>query len=813
MKSIVFLLLENLLFSPFDKQAETMKTLFTTLFLLAVAVIGFSQNEKTQTVSGQIIDKTTKQPLVGATVILLGSNPVLGTTSDIDGKFIFSNVPIGRQSFETSFIGYGTYVESGVVVTSSNSIEINIELEPSQVLSDEVVVKARKFSNDPVNEFSTVSTRSFSGEETNLFAAAINDPGRVALSFPGVQQGNFDTENDVIIRGNSSVGMLWRLEGIDILTPNHFARTGSSGGGVTIFSSEIIGRSDFSTGGMAAEYGNAISGAMDIHFRKGNKKEFGYKARLNLIGADLAAEGPIQKDRSSFLVNYRYSTLGLMTQLGFPVLGERVVNTFQDLSFNLSFDSKDRKTLTTIFGLGGLSFENNQPVANPLERDIFDNEHWEDRQRGSDMAAVGITVTKLLTEKSWLKFVVAGMANDIWRENDTLSLEDERFRYETEDFRDRRIALAGSYVYQLSNNLRFKTGFQAHQINYTFFKEELPRSNVIDPFRQIEVNANGEGNTQLLQGYFQTKYQFNPKFEMNAGLNLMYLTLNQNASLDPRLSFKYNLSQNQELGLAYSIQSQHAPLALHNFSSESGQLTNLDLDFMQAQHFVLSYKNSLGKSLRLQVEPYFQLLNNIPVTPDLNDNLYWFLNDKVGFTSRELVSEGKGRNYGVDVALEKFFSGDFFLLATGSIFENEYAPLNGEYFSSRYNTGWVSSLSFGKEWTFRSGNTFLLGGRSLYNGGFRFTPFDAAASELARAYVPDTTQPWADQVDPYFRIDTRTAYRFNFSNSSLLLSLDIQNLTNHDNPRGIRYLAESNTLDFRNHPSGFLPLLGIEFEW
>ncbi|MFK7935328.1 MAG: carboxypeptidase-like regulatory domain-containing protein [Saprospiraceae bacterium] len=412
-----------------------MKNQLLYLTFLLFPCLLFAQT--TQTISGVVLDKITQQPIIGAN-IMVSNNAQLGTTTDADGMFSIPTVPVGRQTLNCSYIGYQDYQSEAIIVRSTKPIFMEIELSEGLEI-DEVVVTAAGKVNSPVNELAVVSTRSFSAEETDRIAASVNDPGRLALAYPGVAQGGDDNENDIVIRGNSPFGMLWRLEGIDIPNPNHFARPGTSGGGVTVFSSQLLSRSDFSTGGMPAEYGNAISGVMDVHFRKGNKRERAHRFRLGVVGIDLSTEGPIKRDSSSYLVNYRYSTLGILTNLGVYLVGERVTNDFQDLSFNLAFDG-NAKNKFTVFGIGGLSREHYQPVDDPEQRDPTRSSHFEDRIRDGNMGAIGVTYTHLINKQSFFKAAVALMGREIDFFYDVLDDDNNRTNYHDELHRETRLA-------------------------------------------------------------------------------------------------------------------------------------------------------------------------------------------------------------------------------------------------------------------------------------------------------------------------------------------------------------------------------------
>ncbi len=341
-----------------------MRPLLLSLFLLCIHVA--SAQNPTQTIRGIVRDKASKQLLIGASVEVLSTKQV--SITDNEGAFLLEKVPVGRINLRVQYLGYEPLTLEDIILQSTKESYLEFELNEGQIALDQVVVNASKNAFEAVNASSTVSTRSLTAEETERIPAGANDPGRVALSYPGVQRGENDTENQIVVRGNSPAGILWRLEGIDIPNPNHFAVIGSSGGGITVFSAQLLARSDFSTGGFAAEYGNAFSGVFDIHFRQGNFFKSSNRFRLSLLGIDLSKEGPIQKGRSSYLVNYRYSTLGLLSSMGIYLVGERVTNDFQDLSFNLVFKSKNNKSVHTVFWHRRPEFRALQRVVAPLGR-------------------------------------------------------------------------------------------------------------------------------------------------------------------------------------------------------------------------------------------------------------------------------------------------------------------------------------------------------------------------------------------------------------------------------------------------------------
>ncbi|MEL6650639.1 MAG: TonB-dependent receptor [Bacteroidota bacterium] len=799
-----------------------------SLLLLLLALPGILAAQVTQTIRGNVIDTDTRQPIVGARVFVEEDGIKVGGLTDERGQYRLENVPVGRRTIKCTYSGYQNYVSDAIVLNSTKELVVEIKMTENigESTTDEVLITARDYPTKAVNELSVVSTRSFNAEETERYAASVNDPSRMALSLPGVQQGGDETENDIIIRGNSSYGVLWRLEGIDIPNPNHFARPGTSGGGVTVFSAQLLDRSDFSTGGMPAEYGNAIAGAFDVHFRKGNMEEREYRIKLGLLGLDFATEGPISQGRSSYLVNYRYSTLSVLNDLGFNLVGERVDNDFQDLSFNLAFNSKDGRSQTTWFGIGGLSRERYRPVAVATERDPERNDHWEDRDRVSNMGASGITHTYLVDEKSVLKLVVAGMYGQINYDYDTLDMNDNRFRYNTERYEDRRMAASVSYVRKFDAKTRLKAGIFFNQIFFSFFRQSLPRSPLND-LTQVEldraISVEGDGQTQTFQAYAQVSRQLTEKLKLNAGAHFLFLNLNNSYEIDPRISLQYVPDRKQTISVAYGIHSQILPLGQYFFAQQDTSLTgetittqpNFDLEMIRSHHAILAYNYLFGKSLRVGVDVYLQRLYQVPVRTDVNST-WWMLNNQSGVATDPLVNDGKGLNYGANVFLEKIFSGNIFFLLTASRFESKFELADGRVFDTRFGTRFGSSLTLGKEWTFEKGSVLQAGFRTMFNGGFRYTPITQIEdpNEPGRMiYISDESRINEGQVDPYIRTDCRISYRVNKPKFASVLSLDIQNVLNRKNPRSISWDASTGDIRFNRHNGGLIPVLSYRIDF
>jgi hypothetical protein len=267
----------------------------------------------TQTLRGRVFDASSKSGLPGANVIILNSNPLIGTTTDINGSFSIENVPVGRTSIQVSYMGYKPVVRPEILVSSGKQTVISVELEEDVIQAKEVEIKASVDKDKPINSMAMISARSFSVEESRRYAGSADDPMRAVSNFAGIASSPDVNSNEIVIRGNSPKGMLWRVDGVDIPNPNHYAYVGTSGGGLTMFSSQVLSNSDFYTAAFPAEYGNALSGVFDMRFRNGNNARHEFALQIGIQGLDVSAEGPFMKNKpGSFLFNYRYSILAFL---------------------------------------------------------------------------------------------------------------------------------------------------------------------------------------------------------------------------------------------------------------------------------------------------------------------------------------------------------------------------------------------------------------------------------------------------------------------------------------------------------------------
>ena len=249
-----------------------MKHFLVCLLFLVINFSGFSQS-LTQIIRGTVIDENTKTPLVGVLIeAQLGENKK-GVISDEAGNFKFENMPIGRYTINFNYLGYETSSISQLEVTSTKEVVLNVEMLEKITTAATVVVRGRKDKSKTINQMVSVSGRTFSIEESQRYAGGRGDVARMAQNFAGVQ-GADDSRNYIVVRGNSPMGVLYRLEEVDIPNPNHFSSAGTTGGPISMLNNNVLQNSDFLSGAFPAEYGNATAAVFDLGMRKGNNERF-----------------------------------------------------------------------------------------------------------------------------------------------------------------------------------------------------------------------------------------------------------------------------------------------------------------------------------------------------------------------------------------------------------------------------------------------------------------------------------------------------------------------------------------------------------
>ncbi len=784
----------------------TPKQTLIFFYLMLFAFAGYAQ-ELTQTVRGTVVDKISKTAMPGATVILVGTDPVIGSTTDVDGNFKLNKVPVGTHNIKISFIGYKDVLLPNVIVNSGKEVVLNVPIEEDIVKMEEIVVTADQNieKNKPLNDFATVSARTFSVEETRKFAAAVNDPARAAVSYAGVVATS-DGNNTISIRGNSPYGLLWRMEGVDIPNPNHFANVGASGGGISILSSQLLTNSDFMTGAFASEYGNALAGVFDLNLRKGNNEKREYTIQAGFLGTDFAAEGPFSKNyRGSYLINYRYSTLSILSNLGVNV-GDAVTN-FQDLSYNIYLPT-NRFGNFSLFGFAGLSDQNQNAKK--------DSTQWEEEYNRysssyfSNTGAAGLKHAITINPKTYIQsaFVLSG--NDSGYGEDRL--DDDyvpQFNFKR-NFVNQKATLSSVMNNKINAQHSLRSGVYFNRYFYDLRQRHLDHETDL-----IEEPLNAKGGVSTLQAFAHWNYRINEKLTFNYGLHFLTLLDNVTYSIEPRASLKYDLNEQQSLSFGYGQHSQMQPVGVYEAQVQQADGSfikpNKDLDFNKAHHFVLGYDRSLTKYLRVKAETYYQHLYNIAVKDDVTSSISSLVIEE-GYFTDPMVNKGTGRNYGVELTVEQFTHNDFYFLLSTSLYDSKYKALDGVLRNTRFNGNHAVSFTAGKEYQWKKNRTFGVNLRGIYTGGFRTTPIDLGKSQQNGETEYIESLAFTQQLPDYFRTDLRISLKRNLSKVTRTLALDLQNATNHKNLGGQYYEPRSGEMK-KWYQLPLLPVLSYRLEF
>jgi len=769
-----------------------------------------SAQNYTQTVKGTILDKGVKTPLIGATVVLVpvanSTETALGAVTDLDGHFRIAHAPVGKIALKVTYLGYKEAILNNITVNSGKEVDLTIEMEEEVLSAGEVVITAKVEKQKALNELATVSARTFSVEETQRFAAAVNDPARMASSYAGVVMRD-DGNNHIVIRGNAPNGLLWRMEGVDIPNPNHFSNVGSSGGGISILSAQVLTNSDFMTGAFAAEYGNALSGVFDLKLRKGNPDKYEYTLQAGVLGLDAAAEGPMRIGRQSgsFLVNYRYSTLSLLSKMGVEI-GDASTN-FQDISFNLWMPAGKAGTFT-MFGLGGLSTQKASGVADSLRWEEDLNKKYSFNFL-ANTGVVGITHSKAW-ERTFLKTVVsASNTENGYQEDEFQPNYDLRRNY---DQRHRQMKYTVSSVLNHKFNARhfLRTGAYVNLLDFNFRQSEWD-----DTQEYLQQQVRTKGQTQTVNAFAQWQFRATRRLTLNAGLHSFSFLLNQKHSIEPRAGLKYAFTGRNSISLGYGLHSQMQPLGVYFAETENGQANpNRDLDLTKSHHIVLSYDQSLRGNLHLKTEAYYQDLYHVPVSGGQATS-YSMLNSIDGFESQPLVNEGRGRNYGFELTFEKFLTRGLYFLLSSSVYESKYQGSDGVWRNTRYNGNYATTFTAGKEWNWNKGRKNRTVGFNLklvHAGGFHDTPVDLAASRAEGSTVRDNSRAFEEQMPDYFRLDVGARLKRNYAHLTTTVGLDIQNTTNRQNVLNRYYDAQDFMVKY-NRQTGLIPVLFYRVEF
>lgn len=773
------------------------KLSLTTLIIVMFTTLAFSQ-KLTQTVRGAIIDTDSKLPLIGANVMIPGTDPLIGTATDVNGKFRLENIPLGRITLRLSYIGYEYKTIPNIVVNSGKEVVLNLNMQESAVKMDEVVVKPNKNKGEALNDMSLISARSISVEETDRYTGSFNDPSRIMSNFAGVASTQ-DGSNDIIVRGNSPKYVQWRLEGVEITNPNHFEDQNSVSGGISALNNNLLATSDFYSGAFSPEYGDVLSGVYDVKLRRGNNEKFESIFGFGLLGTDFTVEGPFKKGYAgSYLVNYRYSTASIISDLG--LIDIAGIPKFQDAAFKVVLPTQRTGTFS-FFALGGLNgflFEDIKADLwqTPGDRSM-NSEISEDYDKSNYLLNSGVNHTLSINENSFIKTTLSysstGMKDDIF-ESRIIETDDGEGGVlldtvgRTLNFNSRLMKSAYRGAITYSNKLNAKNKIQIGT-KYTLFDYDNNQSMLQNDSATRVTLVDFKENVGTVRNFISWKHRLNENITVVSGFHNMNVLLNNKSTLEPRLAVNWKLNNTSSISAGYG---KHSNMErIHNYFSkvelEDGNVIepNKDLDLLKAHHFVLGYEKRFTENLMAKVEVYYQDLYNLPVE-NSDTSYYATINEGLEYRYVDLVNKGTGKNTGVEFTLERFFNNNYYYLINASLYDSKYKSLEGVERNTQYNGNYLVNILAGKEFgnLGKKGNqTLALNGKVFFGGGRKIIPL-LRDEQGNLAVDPENNRYWdyekafENKIEDIFQLNVSIIYKWNKPNVTHEIFIDLGNITN-----------------------------------
>lgn len=745
-----------------------------------------------QTVRGRIIDRQTLQPLAGANIIILSTNPLQGTASDLQGYFSIPAVAVGRIDVRISYMGYREINLTSLSHISARELILNIEMEPTIIKGSEVVISASASKAEAINPLASISARGFTVEETERFAGSRNDVARMASNYAGVVVSS-DNRNDIVVRGNSPSGLLWRLEGIDIPSPNHWAAFGSSGGPVSMLNNSLLANSDFLSGAFPAEYGNATASVFDLRMRNGNDQQHEFLGQVGFNGFELGAEGPLlRQNRSSYLVNFRYSTMEVFERIGMN-FGSTGIPKYKDLSFKVNLPQTQLGSLS-IFALGGrskIAFLDSNRKGDDL--DYYAGEGF-DIVNSADLGIVGFNHIINLNADTWMRSTLAISHRNMRTRVDSLvQPQMNPFLLYGGDLRENRLAGSLAIIHHPNRRNTLKAGmsFSLRQLN-------LVDSAFSNTYAQIITLRSKQGQSSLLQPWLHWQHHFNNTLTLNTGFHYQYFVLNHTSSLEPRAGLKWQFAPQHSFSAGMGRHSQILAETVYFTKVYDGNkyhTPNLSLGMIKSDHLVVGYDWNFDSFTRMRIETYYQKLFNVPVN-GAQSTSYSMLNEGANFgvfNPDTLSSIGIGQNLGLEFTLERFFHKGFYYLFTASAFDSKYKGSDGVWRNTAFNNNFITNILAGYE--FKVGQSSKrkslidINLRTTWAGGQRYVPFVTVWDEESQLYNRQwlNERAFENRYQDYWRTDLSIGFKRNTGSTTQEWMIEITNLWNTQNIHSMKF--------------------------
>jgi hypothetical protein len=735
---------------------------------LVFTTLSNAQNELTQTIRGRVVDAVTGAPIPSVAVSV--SDKMEKKETDTEGAFRFDKMTVGRYNISLKCLGFQSLTLQNIAIESGKETVLELKMTASNTLLDSFEVRSTTTALAKIGLAESVNM-----ETLQRLPANFSDVARMLTTVAGVSS-ETDAANHISVRGLSPNALQWFLEGAEIVNPNHLSNAGTigdratqNGGGVSIFSTQVLERADFYKGSTPTDFGNALGGAVDVRFRNGNDEHRETTLGIGLIGLDVATEGVLsKKSKASYLVNYRYSTVGLLSKLGVP-LGDEAT-AFQDISFKLHFPTQKLGDFS-VFGMGGIS----ENIFVHKKRDKWlSQKDSQDIAFRNNMGVVGLSHSIRLNQHMNWQTVAALSALEGSRIATGFNAS-ERI-VEVTDFRN----VQRKIFVKTQLNQAFQAGVLS--VGMVIKNEFLDNRDSLK-FATAKYATNiSRGQGMFYMPFADFSGKFGVKWAYSVGVRANYFSLTKRLSVEPTGMIQRHLRDNESLKLTYSRQSQTLPPSLYFSLFYQVALQNTRFDFTKSDNLSLTYTRRFANDVQFSATAFGQFYRNVPYFQSDNFEFqYWSVLDNFDNLGNQIGLNGLAQSVGVEANIYQNNNNGWFWQLNATLFDATFkSDAKATSRPLAYNSRFMANGYFGKEWTLGSRrNRFLgVGSRTILRGGnvqrFEGNYFLGSPSK---------------QIKPYFRSDLNVYVKRNRKNWSSTLQLDIQNVTNKANEQYYYYDA------------------------